>query len=482
MVGPGRHEGGLALFDRDLLALYGQRPTALEDDVQLVVCMRLLPVRLGSDEHVDADLEPGRPVHNFVAAVGVQQLLARGFDVERGHAPTLTATSRVRLPESELVGETFRLGSIAGIRIGVNWSWLVVFALITWTLAASVFPDQNPGQSDGTYLAMAVVAAVLFFFSLLLHELGHAVVARREGMEIEGITLWLFGGVAKFRGMFPSAGAEFRIAIAGPLVSLAIGVLFVAVAGVSNLPTEVDGVAAWLGFINLMLLAFNLLPALPLDGGRVLRAALWSARDDFAWATRVAASIGRGFGYVLIGLGLAQVIFLSSFAGVWLAFLGWFLLGAAAAEARYLGTRQALGGARVRDVMVRDPVTVRQDSSIGEFMDDVVWNERHTTYPVVDNGRALGLVPFRCVAEVPRREWDERTLEDCMLKRDEVPAFTEDEELVDALEELSQSRVGRGLVLDGDRLVGLLSMTDFARALEVGPPRRRRRRRMSARP
>jgi Zn-dependent protease len=194
------------------------------------------------------------------------------------------------------MGDSFQLGRIAGVRIGLNWSWLVVFALIVWTLAANIFPHHNPGLGDGAYLAMAIAAALLFFASLLLHELGHALLARREGMEIEGITLWLFGGVAKFKGMFPSAGAEFRIAIAGPLVSLALGALFVLIAWVSALPDEIDGVAAWLGYINLLLLALNLLPALPLDGGRVLRSALWQARSDVAWATHVAAMTGRAFG------------------------------------------------------------------------------------------------------------------------------------------------------------------------------------------
>ncbi len=154
---------------------------------------------------------------------------------------------------------------------------------------------------------MALAAALLFFLSLLLHELGHALEARREGMEIDGITLWLFGGVARFKGMFPSAGAEFRIAIAGPLVSLTLGVLFAGAAGFLALPDAVDGVAAWLGYINLFLLAFNMLPALPLDGGRVLRSLLWQSHGDFGWATRVAASIGRGFGYLFIAGGFALV-------------------------------------------------------------------------------------------------------------------------------------------------------------------------------
>ncbi len=235
------------------------------------------------------------------------------------------------------MNSSFRLGRVAGIEIGVNWSWLIVFGLITWSLATAIFPNANPGLGHGTYVGMAVVAALLFFLSILLHELGHAVQAQREGIEIVGITLWLFGGVAKFRGMFPSAGTEFRIAIAGPLVSLALGVAFVGAALAMSGPEQVDAVAAWLGYINLSLLVFNLLPALPLDGGRVLRSALWAARKDFRRATRVAAAIGRGFGFLFIAGGLVLAFWTDPMSGLWLAFLGWFLLSAAWAE-----------GARVR--------------------------------------------------------------------------------------------------------------------------------------
>jgi Zn-dependent protease/CBS domain-containing protein len=368
------------------------------------------------------------------------------------------------------VNEGFRLGRLAGIPIAIHWSWLVVAVLITWTLAASIFPDQNPGLSDSAYVAMGVVAALVFFACLLLHELGHAFQARREGVEIDGITLWLFGGVARFKGLFPSAGAEFRIAIAGPLVSLALGLAFVLAAWMLGLPEAVDGVAAWLGFINLTLLVFNLIPALPLDGGRVLRSALWQRRGDLGQATRSAAAVGRGFAYLFIAVGLAELVFLGSFGGVWLAFVGWFLLQAASAEARYLATRQALGGLRVEDLMVADPATVREDMRLGEFVDDVVWSRRFTTYPVVDDGRAVGLLPFRRVAEIPRREWDGRAVRECMLPLNETPVFRRDEPLIGALERLSSSPVNRGLVLDGDRLVGLLSITDVVRALEVGGP------------
>jgi Zn-dependent protease len=372
------------------------------------------------------------------------------------------------------VTSSIQLGRIYGIQIGINWSWLVVFALILWTLAVGIFPETNPGLSDGTYLGMAIAASLIFFASLLLHELGHAVQARREGMEIDGITLWLFGGVARFKGMFPSAGAEFRIAIAGPLVSLALGVLFVLAALVITSPESVDAVAAWLGYINLMLLLFNLLPALPLDGGRVLRSILWRARNDFRWATRVAAGVGRGFGYLLIAAGVSLFIFEGSFSGAWLAFIGWFLLQAATAEDRYAVVSEALGALLVRDLMVRDPVTVPADISLGRFMDEVAWTRRYTTYPVMDDGRVVGLLSFRCVAEVPRTEWDRRTVRECMTELDKVAILDENETAVDALAELSEANIHRGLVVNGDRLAGLISITDLAKALEVGTPRRRR--------
>jgi len=240
---------------------------------------------------------------------------------------------------------------------------------------------------------------------------------------------------------------------------------------VAHLPSAVDGVAAWLGYINLILAIFNLIPALPLDGGRVLHAGLWRARGDFAWATRVASEIGQGFGYLFIALGLAMFIFQGSFSGAWLAFIGWFLLQAARSEARYVATEQALEGLRVRDLMVRHPVTVDADSTIGQFMDDVAWSQRFTTYPVLEGGKPIGLLAFASVAAVPRSDWDTRRVRDTMISLDRVPRLTEDERAVDALADLSAPTANRGLVVDNGHLVGLLSITDLARALEVGPQR-----------
>jgi Zn-dependent protease/CBS domain-containing protein len=365
------------------------------------------------------------------------------------------------------MGSSVRLGRIAGIEFGVNWSWLVVFALIVWTLASGIFPSTNPGLSKGTHIAMAVVAAFFFFLSIQLHEFGHALQARREAIEIDGITLWLFGGVARFKGSFRTAGAEFRVAIAGPLVSLALGAVFVAIALIPGIPSAVDGVVSWLGYINFTLLVFNLIPAQPLDGGRVLHSLLWRLRGDFVWATRVAANVGRAFGYLLIAGGIAMFIFQSSFSGAWLAFLGWFLLNAATSEARYLLTQQALNGLRVGDVMTPNPIVVTPDTTLGEFMDNVMISQRHTTYPVVDNGRPVGLLPFRCVANVPRREWDVRRVRDCLIPLDEVPVLRENEEAVDALAELTQAAGGHGLVVSNGGLAGIISTRDLARALEA---------------
>ena len=372
---------------------------------------------------------------------------------------------------------TFRLGRIAGVEIGANWTWLIVVVLVAWSLADGVFPETNPGLANRTYVVMAVIAVLVFFACLLLHELGHATQAQREGMAIDGITLWVFGGVARFRGSFPSAGAEFRIAIAGPLVSLALGTLFLAVSLAAPLPSAVDGVVYWLGSINLILLAFNLLPALPLDGGRVLRAALWQVKGDFAAATRTAAVLGRLFGQILIGGGVFLALFAASFGGLWLALIGWFLLHAAEAEANAAITHVAFAGLSVRDAMVAAPVTVDTDLSLERFMDDVFLRHRHTAYPVVEHGSPVGVITFRDAAAIPRDAWPGVRVSERMTGLDDAVAVRSDDALEEASTMLFTSPLRRALVLDDGRLAGLLSATDVLRILEAlgkaGPPRAR---------
>jgi Zn-dependent protease/CBS domain-containing protein len=360
---------------------------------------------------------------------------------------------------------SFTIGRIAGIRVSFNWSWLIVFGLIIWSLTASVFPSQDPGLSTTAYVIMGVIAALVFFLSILLHEIGHSIVARRNGMKVEGITLWLFGGVSQFRDMFKSPGAEFRIGIAGPAVSFILGAFFVGLAALTTFSAPVTDTLAWLGYINLLLLVFNLLPALPLDGGRVLRAALWKAKGDFAWATRIAAGFGRGFGFLMIAGGIYLFLNYSSISGAWLALIGWFLLGAAGSETRYLRAHEALQGLHVRDLMTREPVTAPADETLGEFIDTLAGRAGHSTYPVVSNGEVLGLLPFRSIAHHPRGEWDTRLVRDSMLTRDQISILDSDDSAAAALSELAGGEIQRGLVLHEGRLVGLISISDIGRVL-----------------
>ena len=305
--------------------------------------------------------------------------------------------------------DSVTIGRVAGITVGINWSWLIVFALIAWTLATGIFPETNPGLADGAYIAMALVAAVLFFTSLLLHEFGHAFQARREGMEIEGITLWLFGGVAKFSGMFPSAAAEFRIAIAGPLVSLLLGVGFLLFPALLPFAAYVDGVLFWRldqpGPAGLQPPAGvpprrRPCPAVaPLEGeGRLPRGDAPRGRDR----PRVRLPLRRGRRPVPDPAQPGQRI--------WMAFMGWFLLRRRPPRSLEAAAQQALGGLLVRDVMTRDPATSPASLTLGQFLDDVMWSEPYTTYPVTENSDAVGLLPFRRVAAVPRSEWDTRTV------------------------------------------------------------------------
>jgi Zn-dependent protease len=363
---------------------------------------------------------------------------------------------------------SIRLGRIAGIEVGVNWSWLIAAVLFTWVLADGVFPQTNPGLDDGVYLAMALVAVVVFFASLVAHEFGHALQARREGVAIDGITLWVFGGVAKLAGPFPTPEAELRIALAGPAVSLVLGLIFLAVAALLPLPAAADGVVHWLGNTNLVLLAFNMLPALPLDGGRVLRALLWRSRRDFRAATRTAAALGRGFGQGLIALGVLAVVAGGGASGVWLAFIGWFLLGAADAEARAAELGGLVSGLRVADAMVRDPVVVAPDLSLEDFLERVFFAHRHTAYPVVDDaGRAQGIVSFRDALRLPRDRWQELRVADVMVPIERSDIFAPDLALEEAMRRLAGSQLRRALVVRGPELIGLLSVTDVVRLLEL---------------
>lgn len=382
-------------------------------------------------------------------------------------APGSAAPLRPSAPaDGQLTRGSFRLARISGIDVEAHWSWALIVALLIWSLAAAVFPDTNPGLSDATYVAMGAGAALLLFVSLAAHELGHALQARREGMRIQGITLWLLGGVARFAGAFPSAGAELRIALAGPLVSLVLGVVLLSAAVLAPLPPALDGVLHWLGSMNLLLLAFNLIPALPLDGGRVLRAALWARSGDHAAATRSAVAISNAFGRFLVAAGIVLVLLTGALGGLWFALIGWFLLNAAAGEGM-LAADPAHPGPRVTDVTVADPVEVRPGMPVEQFLEDVVATHRHLVYPVVGLDGPVGLVSFRDALRLRPEQRAAVQVEQIMVPLARVLVLDGERPLVEAVGELMAAPLRRALVASEDGSVGLLSPTDALRAIEL---------------
>jgi Zn-dependent protease len=364
---------------------------------------------------------------------------------------------------------SFTLVRVRGIPIGVNWSWLAVFGLLTWSLASDLFPRAYPHLDRSVYVGMAIATELLFFTSIVLHELGHAFRAIREGMRIEGITLWLFGGVARFKGSFPNAGAEFRIAIAGPIVSFVIASGF-AILGrggrALGWPAAILGVADYLAQINAIVAGFNLLPALPLDGGRVFRAWLWARKRDFMAATLTAARVSRTLGGAMVALGLFSAVTGSGVGGLWFVMLGWFLIQAAAGETALAMMQRTFRGVRVRDLMTPDPDAVTPDLDLAGLTNMFVHGHGHSVYPVVDGGRAEGLVSVRRVKEIPAGEWPTTTVRSIMVPLEKAPVVRADDGIMDALQALG-TEPGRALVMEGGRVVGIVSNADLRRALEI---------------
>ncbi|MGC4895318.1 site-2 protease family protein [Micromonospora sp. DT31] len=366
---------------------------------------------------------------------------------------------------------SFRLGRVAGVPVGVNWSVLVIFVLIAWALSGSLFPASYPGHSPVAYVAAGLSAAVVFFLGLLAHEVAHAVVARRNGIEVEGITLWLFGGVAELKGEAKNPGAELRISGVGPLVSLIIGLVFAAIAVVVAVVYGdglLLGALSWLAGINVLLAVFNVLPAAPLDGGRLLRAAVWKATGDRTKATVVAARAGWVLGVLLIGLGLWRFLTGAGFGGLWLALIGWFLIGAAGQEERAARMGDALRGVRVGDVMTPQPQTASGELTVADFVDHYLFAYRHSALPLTVDGRPVGLVTLARVRGIAADRRASTTLAEVSCKADELVLARPEEQLTDLLPRLNECTDGRALVVVDDQLVGIVSPSDISRAVQRG--------------
>jgi Zn-dependent protease/CBS domain-containing protein len=362
-----------------------------------------------------------------------------------------------------------KLFTLAGFTVWVDASWLIFAMLIAWTLATGVFPSYVAALSPAAYWWMAVAGTIGLFFSIVLHELSHSLVARRFDLPINGITLFIFGGVAELDAEPASAKAEFLMAVAGPVMSMALGTACLAAAALAaGLPAPITAVLSYLGYINWVLALFNLVPAFPLDGGRVLRAALWAWKQDPRWATNVAAGAGALFGVFLIVAGILEVVLTGNFiGGVWLFLIGMFLHGAAGAARQQMLVRQVFAGHRVSAFMNPQPVTVEPDLPLARLVDDYFYRYPYKMFPVVSGGRLLGCVTAARLRQSDRAQWARLTVRDVLEPRAAENTVSPDTDALEALSKMQRSGNSRLLVVDRGALVGILSLKDMLQHLSL---------------
>jgi Zn-dependent protease/predicted transcriptional regulator len=369
------------------------------------------------------------------------------------------------------MGGTLTLFRVFGIPVRVHASWLVIYGLIAWSLSVGYFPQVLPDVPTRTHWVSGLVAGLLLFVSVFLHELSHSVVARRHGLPVAAITLHVFGGVSELEREPESPGVEFRMAIVGPLTSFALGGLaFVAVALVGD-RAPLAAILRYLSLVNVVVGAFNLVPGLPLDGGRVLRAALWRAKGNLQWATRVASRAGSIVALALIGLGIVRGLTGEFLGGLWFVLIGLFLRQAAEGSYQQLLLRRALAPLAVRDVMTRDVISVPADLPLARVVDEYFWHHHVTSFPVVDGERLVGILSIHRLGDRPREEWRATRAREAMLPIVDALTARPGDPVPDALEKLSRNGLGRLAVLDGGRLVGYLSLRDVLHVLAVSTAR-----------
>jgi Zn-dependent protease len=374
-----------------------------------------------------------------------------------------------------MFGRGFEIFKLFGFSVKVDASWLVIAFLVSWSLAVGVFPELHPDWTPGIYWVMGIGAAIGLFTSIIVHEFSHSLVARRFGIPMEGITLFIFGGVAEMTDEPPSPRAEFWMALAGPVASILVaGVCFgAAVVGrILELPEALLTVIGYMGTINLVLVVFNMMPAFPLDGGRVLRAVLWGWKENLRWATRISSRIGAGFGALLIGLGLMSLLLGQLVGGIWWILIGLFVRQGAQGSYRQLLLRRELEGEPVRRFMNADPVAVPRGIAVSQLVEDYIYRYHHKMFPVVDGDRLVGCITTRDVKALPRDDWSRQTVGAIARPSSDDNTVTSDDDAMKALAKMHRSKASRMMVVEGDQLVGVLSLKDllgfFSMRLELG--------------
>ncbi len=369
-----------------------------------------------------------------------------------------------------MIGSGVKLTRILGIEIWVDYSWLVIFALVTWSLAAGFFPKEYPGLTTQAYWIMGAFAGVLLFVCVLLHELSHSYVAQRSGIAVPRITLFIFGGVAQIAEEPKNPKTELNVAVAGPICSLLLALLFWILSKSLIVSSNVQFLAIfeYLAFINIALAIFNLVPGFPLDGGRILRAYLWERWGDMRKATHTVSRIGSGFGIGLIIFGLINFFWGNFIGGIWLVFIGMFLNQASKSGYRMTLAKEALSGVKVKDIMTSKVTSVPASISLNELVTKYFHHYIFVCFPVVDDeGELLGLVSLKQVKDVPKESWDEKTVKDIMMTESDFSVLSPDDDALGAVNLIMRNDLGRAPVVERRKLVGIVTRRDIMTFLSI---------------
>jgi len=362
---------------------------------------------------------------------------------------------------------TIPLGKIFGISIDLDYSWFLVFGLLTWVLAVSYYPAEFKNWSPGEYWLMGAVTAIMLFVSVLLHELGHSVVAKRFGIPVPRITLFIFGGVSQIASEPTSASTEFWIAAAGPAVSFALAAIFWGLRPIFAVVPPLLALTKYLALLNFTLGVFNLIPGFPLDGGRVFRAIIWGFTGNFHRATTIAAFTGRLFGFGLILLGVWQALAGNFFNGLWTGFIGWYLESAAASQVQQQTLEDLLAGHRVSEVMSRDCARVSGDMTLQELVDNHVLAGGVRCFVVSRGDETVGLLTLSEVTKVPRSSWSTTTLAQAMIPSDKLISTPANVEVWPAIENMGRNGINQMPVVEGRKIIGVFSRDDLVHYLGI---------------
>jgi Zn-dependent protease/CBS domain-containing protein len=382
-------------------------------------------------------------------------------------SPARKQSARARAKPRTLLSNSVSLGKIKGIEIGIHYTWLLALVLISWSLAAGFFPTYFPGWTQAAYWTTGIIAAIFLFISVLIHELAHSFVAQARGLPVHSITLFIFGGVSNITGELKKAKDEFVMSIVGPLTSLVLAGLFWIIQIMIRMPgTPISAMFGYLALINGLLAVFNLLPGFPLDGGRVLRSIIWSVTGNLTRATNIAATAGHALAWVLIVLGFLQLLAGNFLGGLWIAFIGWFLNGAAETSRLEVTSHERLKGFRVSDVMSRDVETVSPETTVDNLVSDNFLGKGRRAAPVKEDGKVVGIVTLADVKELPKEKWSQVPVEQIMTA---APLYTVDSEadLDKVLQMLAENDINQVLVADGGKLKGMIGRSDIMQYLRA---------------